>query len=140
MTGTQSYATLSDLLAGKLSKNELKLLPRGWQILGDIIIVSIPPQLETRKHEIGEALLQFYPRCKTVSGPYREPDVEVIAGSGTETIHKENGCKFKLDAANIMFSPGNLDERKRMSMLGKDEIVVDMFAGAICARMLNSIR
>jgi len=135
MTEVQAHTTLSDLLVDRFSKDELELLPKGWQILGDIIMVSVPPQLETRKHEIGEALLQFYPRCKTVlrlrriSGPYREPDVEVIAGSGTETTHKENGCKFKLDAANIMFSPGNLDERKRMSMLGKDEIVVDMFAG-----------
>ncbi len=91
--------------------------------------------MRARKYVIGEALLKFYPRCKTVlrmrriSGPYREPNVEVIAGNDTETIHKENGCRFKLDATKIMFSPGNLDERKRMSKLGKDEIVVDMFAG-----------
>jgi len=135
MTEAQSYATLSDLLVDRFSKNELKLLPRGWQILGDIIILSISPSLENRKREIGEALLKFYPRCKTVlrmkriSGPHREPDVEIIAGDGTETVHKENGCKFKLDAARIMFSPGNLDERKRMSTLGKDETIVDMFAG-----------
>lgn len=135
MTEVQAHTTLSDLLVDRFSKDELKLLPKGWQILGDIIIVSIPPRLETRKHEIGEALLRFYPRCKTVlrirgvSGPYREPNVEIIAGDGTETIHKENGCRFKLDATKIMFSPGNLDERRRMSMLGKDEIVVDMFAG-----------
>ncbi len=135
MTEVQAHTTLSDLLVDKFSKNELKLLPKGWQILGNIIIVSIPPRLEARKYEIGEALLRFYPRCKTVlrmkrvSGPYREPNVETIAGDGTETIHKENGCRFKLDATKIMFSPGNLDERKRMSALGKDEIVVDMFAG-----------
>jgi len=135
MTEVQAHTMLSDLLVKRFSKEELKLLPKGWQILGDIIIISIPSQLEIRKHEIGEALLQFYPRCKTVlrlrriSGPYREPDVEIIAGNGTETIHKENRCRFKLDASKIMFSPGNLDERKRMSKLGKDEIIVDMFAG-----------
>ncbi|MDI6888464.1 MAG: class I SAM-dependent methyltransferase family protein [Methanocellales archaeon] len=135
MTEVRAHTTLSDLLVDRFSKNELKLLPKGWQILGDIITLSISPSLETRKCEIGEALLKFYPRCKTVlrmgriSGPYREPDVEIIAGDDTETIHKENGCRFKLDATKIMFSPGNLDERKRMSMLDKDETIVDMFAG-----------
>jgi tRNA wybutosine-synthesizing protein 2 len=60
----------------------------------------------------------------------RKPDREIIAGEGTtETIHKENGCLFKLDAMKVMFSQGNLTEKKRMSKLGKDETVVDMFAG-----------
>lgn len=118
-----------------IDDSQRKLLPRGWQILGDIIIVKINDKLEYRKKEIGEALLSQYPRCKTVlldkgiSGKMRQPLREVIAGNGTETIHKENGCLFKLNAMEIMFSQGNLAEKKRMSKLGNGEIVVDMFAG-----------
>ncbi len=127
--------TLIQLLANVLSRDELGKLPNGWQIIGDIIIVNIPTTLQKRKHEIGRALLELHPRCKTalmikgVTGRYREPDVETIAGDDTyTTIHKENGCLFKLDASKIMFSQGNLEERKRMSKFGQG-IVVDMFAG-----------
>ncbi len=125
---------LIQLLDDVLSRDELEQLPQGWQIIGDVIIVSIPTTLQKRKKEIGNALLELHPRCKTslmmkgVKGRYREPNVEKIAGDGTETIHRENGCLFKLDASKIMFSPGNLEERMRMSKLGKGTIV-DMFAG-----------
>lgn len=120
----------------KIPESEKKFLPRGWQILGEIIIVTLDEKLMDRKAEIGKSLLSYYPRSKTVlldrgiSGKMRRPDREIIAGKDTtETVHKENGCLFKLDAKKVMFSQGNLAEKKRMSKLGKDEIVVDMFAG-----------
>ena len=119
-----------------IPESEKKLLPRGWQVLGKIIIVTLDEKLMDRKVEVGKALLSFYPGCKTVlldrgiRGQMRQPDREIIAGKDTtETIHKENGCLLKLDAMKVMFSQGNLTEKKRMSKLGKDEIVVDMFAG-----------
>jgi tRNA wybutosine-synthesizing protein 2 len=119
-----------------IPESEKNLLPRGWQILGDIIIVALHEKLTDRKVMVGNALLSYYPGCKTVlldrgiSGQMRQPDREIIAGKDTtETMHKENGCLFKLDAMQVMFSQGNLAEKKRMSELGKDEIVVDMFAG-----------
>ena len=113
-----------------------QLLPRGWQILGTVILVSIPDALGDSKNAIGDALLTMYPRCSTVlwnkgiSGSLREPICEVIAGTGeTETTHKENGCYFRLDAARIMFSQGNLAERMRMARICEDQVVLDMFAG-----------
>jgi tRNA wybutosine-synthesizing protein 2 len=119
-----------------LPDSEKKSLPRGWQILGDIIIVTLDENQMYRKAEVGKALLSYYPGCKTVlldrgiSGQMRQPEREIIAGDETtETIHKENGYLFKLDAMKVMFSQGNLAEKKRMSKLGKDETVVDMFAG-----------
>jgi tRNA wybutosine-synthesizing protein 2 len=125
--------TLGDIL--DIPAGEKKLLPSGWQVLGDIVIVTLRAELEHRKTEIGEALLYLYPSCRTVlldrgiTGQMRQPVREIIAGENTETIHRENGCLFKLDAMRIMFSQGNLVEKKRMSRLGKGEVVVDMFAG-----------
>ncbi|MDP2767553.1 MAG: class I SAM-dependent methyltransferase family protein [Candidatus Methanoperedens sp.] len=125
--------TLLDCL--DLPYGEKKYLPSGWQILGDIIVVSLRKELENRKAEVGKALLSLYPRCKTVlldrgiAGQMRLPEREIIAGEGTETIHRENGCLFKIDALKLMYSQGNLAERKRMSNVGKNETVVDMFAG-----------
>ena len=65
-----------------------------------------------------------------ISGLKREPDVKVIVGEGTETVHRENKCLFKLDVSKIMWSKGNTTERKRMSLIAEDdETIVDMFAG-----------
>lgn len=125
--------TLSGMLS--LSEEEKKLLPSGWQVLGDIIIVSLNEELKNRKKEIGSALLLLHPGCKTVlldrgiKGRTRQPEREIIAGEKTETIHKENGCFFKLDAMRLMYSKGNLAERKRIANFGRGEVVVDMFAG-----------
>lgn len=47
----------------------------------------------------------------------------------TETVHKENGCLFKLDVSKIMFSKGNLAEKRLLTADCKDEVIVDMFAG-----------
>lgn len=126
---------LGEVLAKDMSSDELSLLPRGWYILGEVIVVKIHPALEGFKRSIGEALLAIYPRCRAVvrdfgiDGPLREPVREIIAGEIAETFHRENGVLFKLDALKIMFSKGNLRERMRMSLLGQGETVVDMFAG-----------
>ncbi len=109
-------------------------LPSGYQKIGDIIILNLPKKLYNKKKQIGEAILEHIPKIKTVClikgirGEYRKPDIEVIAGNGTETIHKENGCEYLLDVKKVMFSKGNVGERGRMK---KDcrGIVLDMFAG-----------
>ncbi|VVB86642.1 tRNA(Phe) (4-demethylwyosine(37)-C(7)) aminocarboxypropyltransferase [uncultured archaeon] len=120
-----------------MPENEKKLLPSGWQILGDVIIINLREEIEIWKNDIAKALLSMYPGCMTVlldrgiSGQMRQPEREIVAGENTETTHRENGCQFRLDAMQIMYSQGNLAERKRMSGLGKGEVVVDMFAGIV---------
>lgn len=127
--------SLKESLESFFSESELASFPTGWQILGDIIIVGIPEILEDKKTRIAEALLSMYPRCRTVirdfgiEGQFRQPKREILLGSETETIHKENGCFFKQDVTKVMYSKGNLEERKRMSRLGEGEVIVDMFAG-----------
>jgi len=128
-------ADLSAALRGQMPESGLNLLPRGWFILGEVIIVKIHPRLREYEHDIGRALLQYYPRCFTVladdgiEGNLRRPVRRTIVGSKSRTVHKENGVIFHLDAREVMFSPGNLRERMRMSRLGQGETVVDMFAG-----------
>jgi tRNA wybutosine-synthesizing protein 2 len=109
---------------------------RRWELIGDVVVVSLPQELGDRKHEVGRKFLEFFPRAKTVVNrrgivdTYRSPVVEVIAGDGTETIHRENGCRFKLDVGRVMFSAGNLEERRRMAYISNPgEVVLDMFAG-----------
>lgn len=132
------YRKMPDLCAalhGEIPEECLQLLPRGWFILGAVIVVKIHPILRAYEGLIGRALLDYYPRCFSVladegiAGPLREPIRRAIAGNKTRTVHKENEVLFHLDAAKVMFSPGNLNERIRMSRQGKGEVVVDMFAG-----------
>ena len=131
----EKTGSLKEYLKDLLSEAELSCVPSGWHILGDIVIVSIPESLENKKVQIAEALLAMYPKCRSVvrdfgiEGQFRQPKRELLLGSRTETVHKEHGCFFKQDVTKVMYSKGNLDERKRMSKLGQGEVVVDMFAG-----------
>lgn len=131
----EKFDSLKESLETFLSEAEFASVPTGWQILGDIIIVSIPEILEDKKTRIAKALLSMYPRCRTVvrdfgiEGQFRQPKRELLLGSETETVHKEHGCYFKQDVTKVMYSKGNLEERKRMSRLGEGEVIVDMFAG-----------
>ena len=65
-----------------------------------------------------------------IQGTKREPVYNILYGNETETVHKENGCLFKLDLSKVMWSKGNNNERLRIAKLVEDdEIVLDMFAG-----------
>ena len=115
---------------------EISYLKGGWEIVGEVLILELPEELESKKQIIGKKFLEFFPRVKTVlnrkeiAHEFRKPVVEIIAGSETETIHRENYCAFKWDASKIMFSAGNMGERKRMASISSaNEVVVDMFAG-----------
>lgn len=112
-------------------------LPSGYQIIGDVLLVKLPKiKKPEQKSKIALSILSMLPYVRTVcevkeiKGELREPEVNILAGSRTETIHTENGIKYKLDAARIMFSKGNLSERKRLiPQIKENEVIVDMFAG-----------
>ncbi|MGD2250935.1 MAG: class I SAM-dependent methyltransferase family protein [Candidatus Methanofastidiosia archaeon] len=112
-------------------KNEL---PETYEKIGNILIVNLPQKVNPYKKDIGAAYKKAF-GVKTVLlkgkiyGEYRIPDFDIIAGSDTETIHKENGVLYKLDLLQVMFSSGNINERIRMATLPRNEKVVDMFAG-----------
>lgn len=111
-------------------------LPRRWELVGDVLILKIPPNLMPYRGEIAQVYAKQL-KAKAVlqdlggiEGEFRKPKVEIILGEETETIHKENGVLFKLDVMETMFSSGNIGERVRMGSISSEgETVVDMFAG-----------
>ena len=124
-------------LKNNISLELTNFLPEKWEKIGDIVIVKLDEKLKSYGEEIGKTYAEVL-HCKTVlndvggiSGIYREPNVEILYGSeNTEVVHKENGVRYKLDVAKIMFSSGNMDERLRMANISnKNETVVDLFAG-----------
>ncbi|MBU0761496.1 MAG: class I SAM-dependent methyltransferase family protein [Candidatus Altiarchaeota archaeon] len=130
--------SLKEALAGVLDVADLSLVPSAYTVIGDIAFLELPDQLLGRKNIIGEALLSCFPNVKVaalkisqVDGEYRVPGVEVIAGENrTETVHRENGCFFKLDIATVYFNPRTGSERERVSSkVTSGERVLVLFAG-----------
>ena len=120
-----------------IPSNLISKIPDKWEKIGNVVIIRLPSEFNSYKKQIGEKYAGVLD-CKTVlrdiggvSGMYREPNVEIVYGTqDTETIHKENGIRFKLDPQKIMFSSGNMDERIRMANISnKNETIVDLFAG-----------
>jgi tRNA (guanine37-N1)-methyltransferase len=134
----QQGKTLAQLLENRLPSHLLASLPRALDIIGDIAIIEIPPELKTHESLIGEAILATHKNVRTVlakvgavSGTYRLREFEIIAGEQkTATIHKEYGCQYHVDVAKAYFSPRLSHEHNRVaSLVQKDETVVDLFAG-----------
>jgi tRNA wybutosine-synthesizing protein 2 len=131
------YTTLRKKLREELSDKELDLLPKGYQIIGKILLIKLDKKLVKYKKIIGKALIEIFPYIHTVSllkgikSLTRKPNIEIIAGcSSTQTLHKEHGCQFLIDISEIMWSQGNKQERMRLTKLAKpEEVIVDMFAG-----------
>lgn len=133
-----------------LGPGAVRSLPGKWEKLGSVVIIRLsglttwPYRLRGEKTNWSEEELALVGQCYasvldaktimvevgTVSGEFREPEMWVMHGQETETVHLENGVSYKLDAARIMFSSGNVDERIRMGRISMPgETVVDMFAG-----------
>ncbi len=133
---TQRSITLADVLV-HLSEQEQRLLPKRWQVVGDIVVVKLKEPLLKRGKEVARALLVMHPSCRCVvadsgiEGQLRTPKRVMVypEGESPYTVHRENGVLYAMDVCKVMFSKGNQLERMRMGHVGKGEVVVDMFAG-----------
>lgn len=128
------YEQVREMLG--LPKELDSLLPQKWEMFGDVLVLRLPDRLKVIEESVAEAyakVLHARTVCQEkgiIEGVYRTPNVEVIWGDGTETVHLENRILYKFDVAKLMYSSGNFPEKKRMSELDcRGEIVVDMFAG-----------
>jgi tRNA wybutosine-synthesizing protein 2 len=134
---TTPYEYIKKKLSLVLPSDLMNRLPDKWEKTGTVVTIKLPGELKQHQEIIGQAYSEVL-GCKTVlnetsgiSGVYRKPGVEVISGDRmTETIHVENGIRFKMDPQRIMFSSGNMVERRRMATISNSsETVVDLFAG-----------
>jgi len=131
---------LKELLKKDLSKKQLSLVPRGFDVIGDVLLFnSFPDELVKKEKKIGERILANFPNIKVVakktgkfSGKYRTQTIKIIAGEKRkETTHKENDVRIKLHIQNTYFSPRTATERMRIAKkVKKGESVLVMFSGA----------
>jgi tRNA (guanine37-N1)-methyltransferase len=69
-------------------------------------------------------------RASKVKGQQRVREWDVLAGDGTETVHREYGCEYLVDLARVYFSPRLATERHRVAeQVREGEQAFDMFAG-----------
>jgi len=112
-----------------------------YEVIGDIAVLTeavngtkeqIVAQALMNKHKNIEVVAK---RISAVEGVFRTRQLQIIGGENrTETMHKENGCRYKLDLEKVYFNPRLAGERNRVASQVarssvKEEDVLDMFAG-----------
>lgn len=107
-----------------------------------VAVIDVPDELMKEKTEIAEQIMKEHKNVKSVlrkvserKGVFRTREYELLAGSkNTEVIHKESGCRFKLDPRKVYFSVREGTERLRIAEQTKpEETVMLMFGGiAVC--------
>jgi tRNA (guanine37-N1)-methyltransferase len=133
---------LKDLLKEKLTKEELSLLPKSFDIIGNrekaVAIIDLDEKIMEKK-EIARALMKQHKNVKSVllkksprKGTHRINEYELLSGEkNTEVLHIEHGLKYKIDPVSTYFSPREGTERERiLKFIKKDQNVMVFFAGA----------
>ena len=101
-------------------------------------LVEIPDDLQNKEKEIANQILARHKNVKSVlkkiserKGAYRKREYKLLAGDlNTEVIHKEHGCRLKLDPQKVYFSPREVTERLRIaSQVKPKETIMLMFVG-----------
>jgi tRNA (guanine37-N1)-methyltransferase len=110
----------------------------GVDVIGDIAIVRLGGFTPREKKKSADALLSELKNVRVVmeqeggiEGEYRLRKLKRLAGENrTLTVHKENGCTFRVDVAKCYFSPRLSTERLRVAdQVKPKERVLNMFAG-----------
>ena len=149
-----SIGSLEQVLAQQLPPSIVPLVSKSFDVIGDIAIIELSPTTEPFEKNIAEALMKVHKNVKTVyskAGPITDnqrlrPLHHVLGAARTETVHKEQGCRFKIDISKAFFSPRLSSEHKRVAeQVRPSECVVDMFAGVgpfsiLIARRLEDVQ
>ncbi|MDS0259235.1 class I SAM-dependent methyltransferase family protein [Haloarcula sp. S1CR25-12] len=106
-----------------------------YERLGDLVIVDEDDP--DRAQRVADAIVAsdlpvegVLNRASKIKGTERVRDWEILAGDTTEVVHREYGCAFELDLAEVYFSPRLATERHRVvEQVTAGERAFDMFAG-----------
>lgn len=112
-------------------------LPRSFDVVGDIVLVRIPPESESLAVAVGEALLRFVPNARLVGrdrgvhGAERRRQLTRLAGQGDwRTVHHENGVAIRVDVERAYFSPRLAREHAEVAAAVRaGETVYDLCCG-----------
>ncbi len=129
-----------EVLEQRRSIEDLVGLKPAYELIGDIAVLTDVDSINERNEKlVAQAIMSLHKNIKVVAkrispveGVFRKRKIEIIAGENrTETMHKENGCKYKLDLEKVYFNPRLAGERNRVAsqVRSSKEEIIDMFAG-----------
>ena len=137
----------TDLLDRELYESFKDYWPRAYEIIGDILIVKLEPEIYDFSEDIAKAMLERIPNVRLVcadngvSGEFRVRNLLPIYSrdGSTDTLTKirENGHNILIDPAKAYFSSrlsterqGNLTSAKKLAnLLNRKVTVCDPYAG-----------
>lgn len=110
---------------------DLVLLPQEWQQSEAWTTVSQHPEAPALWEAMAEALnvTSLGVQAPIADDTFRSSQVEMLLGS-SEVEFTDHGLTYAFDAAKVMFSSGNITERRRIGAMNmQGEVVVDAYAG-----------
>ena len=128
----------------KVSPDLHDKLPKKWKKIGDIITIDFKDINEDMKKEVAkiyarELKVKTVIQKSSIRGELRKPDnLDLLYGNETNTEISEYGIKYKLDLAEIMWSPGNTGWRSALAgpekvsdfySFNEPKVIIDYFAG-----------
>lgn len=130
------------------SDKYLSDLPKKWQLLGDLVVLpetaftsdswsSLFGQIASADYlafwqEVSHALggVRLARQHPIAKDTHRTSQTELLLGENGWVEFLDHGIQFGFDATKVMFSSGNVTERRRIGMIDmKGEVVVDAYAG-----------
>lgn len=129
---------LKKRLADSLSAGELASLVGAYDMVGDIAIIIIPPELVSKEQLIAEAVLSSNKKIRVVAkrvgnygGEFRTITLQVLAGENRkETEVKESGVRLLVNPETVYYSVRSGNERRRIAALVQPgESVLVLFSG-----------
>ena len=129
---------LREQLSGTVPDSILCHLSNRFDVIGDIAVLHLPHELRDYRHAIASAIISSRRTIKTVinkttklTGENRTAHYEILAGTKTETLHREFGFSYRLDVRTVFFNPRLATERKRVTdQVQPRETVLIPFCGA----------
>ncbi|WP_164888435.1 class I SAM-dependent methyltransferase family protein [Methanosarcina sp. MSH10X1] len=124
-------------MKGLVEEPLLPMVPKRFDYVGDVAVITIPAELTAYKEIIASKLLSMRGNTRAVlnkvsklEGEHRVAVFELLLGESTETIHRENGYTYKLDVRKVFFNPRLYSERGRIaSKITHGECILIPFAG-----------
>lgn len=133
------HKSYKDLLKDKVPSQVLRLLPRSFDIVGDIAIIKLKDRAVIKYgDEIAKAIMSIAKNVRVVyaekpglKGEFRVKKLTHLGGERRSwTIHKEYGIKIYVDIAKAYYNPSLAEEHRRIALMTHDsEVIADLFTG-----------
>ncbi len=112
-------------------------IPRRFEVIGDIAVVSFPDELIPYQLQIARSIIADRHNVTTVlrrvskrSNYHRVAHYEPIIGTKTSTTYRESGFVYRVDLSNVFFTTRLAGEHQRISaQIQPGELVLLPFAG-----------